>query len=46
LGSHLNTIHNLHFYQRLMREIRAAIESRRFEEYAAGFHALRAGGSE
>ena len=27
LGSHLNTIHNLFFYQRLMREIRAAIEA-------------------
>jgi queuine tRNA-ribosyltransferase len=26
LGSHLNTVHNLHFYQRLMAEIRAAIE--------------------
>ena len=25
LGSHLNTMHNLFFYQRLMREIRAAI---------------------
>ena len=24
LGSHLNTVHNLYFYQRLMREIRAA----------------------
>jgi queuine tRNA-ribosyltransferase len=37
LGSHLNTIHNLHFYQRLMREIRGAIEAGRFENYAAGF---------
>ena len=25
LGSRLNTLHNLHFYQRLMRELRAAI---------------------
>jgi queuine tRNA-ribosyltransferase len=25
LGAHLNTLHNLHFYQRLMRRLRAAI---------------------
>jgi len=42
LGSHLNTIHNLYFYQRLMREIRAAIEAQRFETYAAEFYALKA----
>ena len=28
LGSHLNTVHNLYFYLRLMAEIRAAIEAR------------------
>ena len=45
LGSRLNTIHNLHFYQRLMGEIRAAIGAQRFEAYAAEFQAkLRAGG--
>jgi len=43
LGAHLNTIHNLFFYQRLMREIRAAIETGRFEEYAAEFYALKGG---
>src|SRR5277367_1450741 len=42
LGSHLNTIHNLHFYQRLMREIRGAIEAGRFEAYATEFYALMA----
>jgi queuine tRNA-ribosyltransferase len=26
LGSRLNTLHNLHFYQRLMRELRRAVE--------------------
>ncbi len=41
LGSHLNTIHNLFFYQRLMAEIRAAIEAGRFATYAAEFYALR-----
>jgi queuine tRNA-ribosyltransferase len=42
LGSHLNTVHNLFFYQRLMAEIREAIEAGRFEAYAAEFHALQA----
>ena len=41
LGSHLNTVHNLYFYQRLMTEIRAAIEAGRLAAYAAEFHALR-----
>jgi queuine tRNA-ribosyltransferase len=41
LGAHLNTVHNLYFYQRLMREIREAIEAARFEAYAAEFHALK-----
>jgi queuine tRNA-ribosyltransferase len=41
----LNTIHNLYFYQRLMREIRAAIEAARFEAYAAEFTALKAAGA-
>jgi queuine tRNA-ribosyltransferase len=30
LGSHLNTIHNLHFYQKLMKKIRKAIEEGKF----------------
>ena len=42
LGAHLNTIHNLYFYQRLMQEIRAAIVAGRFETYAAEFYALKA----
>ncbi len=42
LGAHLNTVHNLFFYQRLMREIRAAIVAGTFESYAREFHALRA----
>jgi queuine tRNA-ribosyltransferase len=42
LGAHLNTIHNLYFYQRLMREIRAAIVAGRLETYAAEFYALKA----
>jgi queuine tRNA-ribosyltransferase len=42
LGAHLNTVHNLNFYQRLMVEIRAAIVTGTFERYAAEFHALKA----
>ena len=41
LGSHLNTVHNLYFYQRLMAEIRAAIEAGSFEAYAAECRALQ-----
>jgi queuine tRNA-ribosyltransferase len=44
LGSHLNTVHNLHFYQRLMGEIRAAIELGRLDAYRAEFYALLAAG--
>jgi len=40
LGSRLNTIHNLFFFQRLMREIRAAIAAGRLDVYAAEFYAL------
>ncbi len=34
LGSRLNTFHNLHYYQSLMREIREAIAAGRLEEVA------------
>ncbi len=46
LGSRLNTIHNLHFYQALMGAIRAAIEAGRFAEFRRGFHADRAEGGD
>ncbi len=39
LGAHLNTVHNLFYYQQLMAEIRAAIECGQFEEYAREFQA-------
>jgi len=41
LGSRLNTLHNLHFYQELMRSIRKALEEGRFAAFAAGFPAPR-----
>jgi queuine tRNA-ribosyltransferase len=37
LGAHLNTVHNLFYYQQLMKEIRTAIETNQFEEYAQEF---------
>lgn len=33
LASRLNTIHNLHFYLNLMREVRESLEQNRWEEY-------------
>ncbi|HSO07051.1 MAG TPA: tRNA guanosine(34) transglycosylase Tgt, partial [Pelomicrobium sp.] len=44
LGARLNTLHNLHFYQQLMRELRAAIAEGRLAEWADGFR-RRASGS-
>jgi len=38
LASQLATIHNLHFYLRLMRELREAITARRLEDYVAAFY--------
>ena len=38
LGSQLNTIHNLHFYQQLMRGLREAIEQGRLSAFARQFH--------
>jgi queuine tRNA-ribosyltransferase len=41
LGGRLNTIHNLHYYQTLMRELRAAIEADRFADYVTAFNSER-----
>lgn len=41
LGSRLNTIHNLHFYLGLMRDLRAALAAGRLETWAAAFIAGR-----
>ncbi|HEX7026082.1 MAG TPA: tRNA guanosine(34) transglycosylase Tgt [Gammaproteobacteria bacterium] len=37
LGARLNTIHNLHYYQQLMRELRAAIEAGTLDDYVRTF---------
>ncbi len=42
LGARLATIHNLHYYHRLMAGMRAAIEAHRFADFASGFHAAQA----
>ncbi len=42
LGSRLNTIHNLHYYQVLMAQMRSAIENSTFETFKAEFAAKRA----
>ena len=39
LGARLNTIHNLRYYQRLMAEIRQAIEDDRFDDFVVEFYA-------
>ena len=36
LGARLNTIHNLHYYLQLMKELRGAIEAERLAPTAAG----------
>jgi len=41
LSSRLNTIHNLHYYQQLMKEIRQAIEEDRFDDYVKEFYEKR-----
>jgi queuine tRNA-ribosyltransferase len=42
LGSRLNTIHNLHFYLELMRQMRRALDEGRFEAFARETLARRA----
>ncbi len=44
LGSQLNTIHNLHFYQQHMAAIRGAIEEERLEQFSSDFYARQARG--
>lgn len=44
LGARLNTIHNLHYYQDLMRQMREAIDVDQFSEFVARFHSERARG--
>ena len=45
LGARLNTIHNLHYYLQLMKEIRAAIDAGQFTQFVAKFKEDRARGA-
>jgi len=44
LGSRLNTIHNLYYYQELMADLRRAIEESMLGEFVARFYAQRGKG--
>ncbi|UCV12412.1 tRNA guanosine(34) transglycosylase Tgt [Dechloromonas denitrificans] len=44
LGGMLNTIHNLHFYQTIMAEMRAAIETGTLEQWSTAFAHDRSSG--
>ena len=41
LGARLNTIHNLHYFQDLMREIRQAIQHGNFAEYSRQLYSMQ-----
>ncbi|MDK2124009.1 tRNA guanosine(34) transglycosylase Tgt [Parachitinimonas caeni] len=46
LGARLNTIHNLHYYQWLMAELRCSIEASAYASFVAQFAADRATGAD
>tara|TARA_R110001583_G_scaffold305_2_gene2718 strand:- start:21812 stop:22957 length:1146 start_codon:yes stop_codon:yes gene_type:complete len=41
LGSQLNTLHNLHFYQKVMQGLREAIEQGKLDDFVECFYTLR-----
>lgn len=41
LSARLNTIHNLHYYLNLMRQMREAILENRFDEWCKSFYAMK-----
>jgi queuine tRNA-ribosyltransferase len=44
LGPMLASLHNLHFYLDLMRQVRDALDAGRFEDFSRAFAADRARG--
>ena len=44
LGPMLATVHNLHYYLNLMREVREALDAGRFGDFVKQFHNDRARG--
>ncbi len=45
LGARLATFHNLYYYQQLMRDLRAAIEQKRLDEFTETFYRMRPAGA-
>lgn len=41
LGARLNTLHNLHYYQNLMQDLREAIEEKQLDPFVERFYAAR-----
>lgn len=41
LGARLNTLHNLHYYQQLLKDLREAVRDGRLKSYIAAFRAAR-----
>jgi len=41
LGARLNTLHNLHYYQTLMRELRGAVAERKLADTMVAFREAR-----
>tara|TARA_B110000240_G_scaffold91754_1_gene104239 strand:+ start:1057 stop:1221 length:165 start_codon:yes stop_codon:yes gene_type:complete len=41
LGAQLNTIHNLHYYQRLMAGLRTALEAGTLDDFVDDFYQRR-----
>ncbi len=41
LGARLNTIHNLHYYQELMSDIRNSIQNNSFKQFIKEFYSMR-----
>lgn len=46
LGARLNTLHNLYYYQNLMRGLREAIAAKRLDEFVQKFYRMRRQGGE
>ena len=44
LGARLASIHNLHYYQQLMQNIRTALDENRFDAFAEQFYMEQAMG--
>jgi queuine tRNA-ribosyltransferase len=45
LGARLATIHNLHYYQSLMRQLRTAIDEKGLDEFVEKFYRMRPAGT-